>query len=217
MRTMKTIFIMLAAIMSLAGYANAQESSVSAGDGADLRENLRLGLKGGLNLSNVYDSKGEDFQADAKFGFTGGAFVSIPIGKFIGIQPEILFSQRGFKSSGTFLVNTYTYTRTTNFLDIPILLQLKPNQFLTLLAGPQFSYLLKQTDNFQGTSYEQEFKNDNMRKNTLCFTGGLDININHMVIGARAGWDIQDNKGAGTSAIPRYKYVWYQATLGFTF
>jgi hypothetical protein len=207
---MKTILMMLAVVTGLAGYSNAQE-------GADFRENLRIGLKAGLNLSNVYDTKGESFQADAKFGFAAGAFVSIPIGKFLGIQPEILFSQRGFKTSGSFLLNTYNYTRTTNYLDIPVLLQLKPNKFLTLLAGPQFSYLMKQTDNFEGTSNEQEFENDNLRRNTLCFTGGIDLNLNRIVFGARAGWDVQDNKGDGSSTIPRYKNVWYQATVGFTF
>jgi hypothetical protein len=36
--------------------------------------------------------------------------------------------------------------------------------------------------------------------------------MNNIVIGARAGWDLLNNKGDGTSTTPRYKNMWYQAT-----
>ena len=73
---------------------------------------LKIGVKAGLNLSNVYDSQDEDFQADSKLGFAGGAFLSIPIGTYFGIQPELLFSQRGLRGSGSFLTSEYTFKRT---------------------------------------------------------------------------------------------------------
>ena len=90
---------------------------------------------------------------------------------------------------------------------------------MTIQLGPQYSYLIKQKNAFSNaaTSIEQaeEFKNENIRKNTLCFIGGLDINIQRIVIGARAGWDIQNNNGDGTSTAPRYKNAWTQLTMGF--
>ena len=46
---------------------------------------------------------------------------------------------------------------------------------------------------------EQVFKNDNIRKNNLGVVGGIDINIKRLVIGTRAGWDVQNNNGDGTS------------------
>ena len=187
----------------------------------DVRDQLHFGVKAGLNLSNVYDEEGDQFNADAKFGFAAGAFASIPIGKFIGVQPEILYSQRGFKASTVIFGHTYEYKRTLSYIDIPLLFAVKPIETLTLLAGPQFSFLTNQKDTFtDGSSIaEQEtaFENDNLRKNTLCFTGGLDFNMSNVVLGARAGWDLQQNKGDGTSTTPRYKNVWYQATLGFRF
>jgi hypothetical protein len=101
------------------------------------------------------------------------------------------------------------------------LFAIKPVEFLTILAGPQYSYLKKQLDVFGNatTTVDQEtqFQNDNIRKNTLCFTGGADLNLNHIVIGARLGWDLLNNNGNGTTSTPRYKNVWYQATVGFRF
>ena len=187
----------------------------------DNRTKLSLGVKAGVNLSNVYDSEGEDFVADSKAGFALGGFISIPIGKYFGIQPEVLFSQKGFKSSGTFLGSSYEVTRTTNFIDVPILVSFKPIESVSILFGPQFSYLSKQIDDFEGgtisSTQEQEFSNSNIRKNIFGLTGGVDFNIDPMVIGVRAGWDVKNNNGDGTSDTPRYKNMWYQATIGFRF
>lgn len=210
---MKKILIIIVIITSFAFQSTAQEDNI------DVREELQFGLKAGINYSNVYDAKGEEFVANPKIGLATGAFISIPIGKLLGVQPEILFSQKGFKARGILLGQPYEFTRNTNYLDIPLLLSLKPATFVSFVAGPQFSYLLKQSDTFVSDfinlDQETEFKNDNIRKNTLGVVIGADININHIVLSARAAWDLQRNAGDGTSTTPRYKNILYQATLGY--
>jgi hypothetical protein len=211
----KTIIMM--AMVALATTGLKAQTTAST----DNREKLTFGIKAGANFSNVYDSEGEDFVADGKFGLAAGAFVVIPLGKFFGFQPEVLYSQKGFKSTGTFLGTSYSVTRTTEFIDVPLLVSIKPVEYISILFGPQFSYLLKQTDDFTGGSLsntqEQEFENDDLRKNIFALTGGADINIDHFVIGLRAGWDVKNNVGSDDSSTPRYKNVWYQATLGYKF
>jgi hypothetical protein len=64
---------------------------------------------------------------------------------------------------------------------------------------------------------ETEFENDNIRKNTLSFIGGVDITMKSIVVSARGGWDFQKNLGDGTSTTPRYKNMWYQLTFGYRF
>lgn len=184
----------------------------------ETREKISLGLKIGSNFSNVYDSQGDQFTADGKYGLAAGAFLSIPLGKMIGIQPEVIYSEKGFKASGSFLGSSYSATRTTTFIDVPILLAIKPASILTILVGPQYSFLVKQNNNFTTSlatiDQQKIFDNDNIRKNILGFTGGVDINLSSFVISARAGWDVQNNNGDGTSTTPRYRNAWYQATLG---
>lgn len=188
---------------------------------ADPRNKLYFGLKGGFNYSNVYDSHGETFEADPKFGFASGLFLSLPIGRLIGIQPEIQFSQRGFHGTGALLGSSYKLTRTTNYIDVPVLFSLKPTKVVTILAGPQYSYTLKQKDVFTNSTLsiqqEEAFKNDNIRKNTLCFLGGFDLNIHPVVFGFRVGWDLQMNNGDGTFTTIQYKNVWTQGAIGFRF
>jgi hypothetical protein len=187
----------------------------------EFNEKLVLGFKIGGNLSNVYNARGEQFVADSKLGLVAGGFLAIPIGKYLGIQPEVLFSQKGFKASGIILGSTYQYTRTTSFIDVPLMVSFKPVSFLSIMAGPQFSYLILQNNSFDsGTTsiaQETEFINDNVRKNIMGFIGGVDININHVVVGIRAAADFQKNNGSGAAITPNYKNVWYQATIGYRF
>lgn len=188
-------------------------------DYQDLREDITFGLKAGINYSNVWDEKGQDFKADPRVGFAGGVFISIPLGKYIGIQPEALLSQKGYEGSGTLLGTSYTSSRTTTHFDFPLQFQLKPSEFITLVAGPQLSYLIKQKDKYtlgaNSTEQAKEFDNENLRKNTLGFVVGADVIITQVVLSARAGWDFQSNNGDGSSTTPRYKNQWLQFTLGF--
>ncbi|GAA4075533.1 hypothetical protein GCM10022389_21610 [Flavobacterium cheonanense] len=213
---MKKAIIMIALVAFATTSLKAQTTTTT-----DNRGKLTFGVKAGTNYSNVYDSEGEDFVADGKFGLAAGAFVVVPLGKIFGIQPEVLYSQKGFKSTGTFLGTNYEMTRTSDFIDVPILISIKPVEYVSLLFGPQFSFLMKQTDDFTGgslsTSQQDEFDNSNLRKNIFGLTGGVDFNIDHLVIGLRGGWDVKNNDGDGNSTTPRYKNMWYQATIGYKF
>lgn len=213
---MKTIKNLLTAIIVLfTMIAAAQEGEL------DTRENLKFGLKAGVNYSNVYNSKTEEFRADSKFGFAGGGFLTIPISKYIGVQPEFLIAQKGFKGEGVILGSPYNFTRTTTYIDIPLQFAIKPSEFMTFLVGPQYSYLIKQTDEFTNTLFsttqEQEFKNEDIFKNIFSAVVGLDIVLRNVVLGGRIGWDLRHNNGSGTSTTPRYKNAWLQTTVGFNF
>ena len=157
----------------------------------DFREDFQMGLKIGANRSNVYASSGDGFQPEGKFGFATGLFASIPVNKYVGVQPEILYSEKGFKATGQILGSSYDFKRTTSYMDVPIFLTLKPSEFITILAGPQYSFLVKQRDEFANAAttiaQEQEFENDNIRKHTFCFSGGVDINVGHIVLAPRIG------------------------------
>jgi hypothetical protein len=212
---MKKIILLFTVITSISG-------TIAAQDERNNNDNtFHFGIKAGVNVSNVYDTKGEDFVAKAKAGIAIGGFVQIPLGNIIGIQPEVLYSQKGFKGKGTILGSAYSYTRTTDYLDIPLLLAIKPVKMLTIVAGPQYSFLLREKNVFENTLFtstqEEQFNNDNIRKNTLCFLGGADLNFDKLVLSARAGWDVQNNAGDGSNNTPRYKNVWYQATIGYRF
>ena len=65
---MKNAIIIAVLYFSFTYTINAQN------DGMDTRENIVFGLKAGVNRSNVWDENGQDFEANPKIGFAGGAF-----------------------------------------------------------------------------------------------------------------------------------------------
>ena len=137
------------------------------------------------------------------------------------MQFEVLFSQKGYRATGVLLGSTYEFSRSSNFIDVPLLIAIKPIKRLTILAGPQYSFLVSQSNEFEigqtTIAKKEEFDTENLRKNTLCFTGGIDLNLNPVVIGVRAGWDFFKNNGDSLATTPRYKNTWYQLTLGYLF
>ena len=207
------LLIFLITLLLPARYLLAQDDDI------DPREKLTLGIKAGVNYSNVWDGKGQEFRADPIVGFAGGAFAAIPIGMYLGLQPEFLVSQKGFKGSGYLLSTPYSFSRVTTYLDIPLMLEVKPASFLYIVLGPQYSFLLTEKNEYtfgsNSVAQQQEFDNENERKNILGFVAGIDVNVHHVVVSARAGWDFQQNHGDGSSSTPRYKNRWLQVTLGY--
>lgn len=180
-----------------------------------------VGVKLGANLSRMYDSDSDEFVADPKVGYAGGLFATLPFTAKIGLQPELLLSQRGFIGRGSFLGNDYRLSRTLLYLDVPLMLSFRPTQAVSVLLGPQYSYLLSQHDEYTNGSsaftQTTQFSNENLFKNTLAVIGGLDVALDPVVVGLRAGWDIRKQNGDGTSSDIRYKNMWYQLSVGMTF
>lgn len=211
--------IISAAILTIivisANYAQEKEQK------KDSRNKAHFMIKAGINNSNVYDEEGDRFNAEPKYGFAGGVALSVPLGKYLGLQPGALISQKGFHATGRLMEEDYDLKRTTTFLDVPLLLELKPLTFITIVGGPQYSYLLNQTDVLRSEKsiavQEEEFKNDNIRKNILSGAIGFDLNLSRLVFSGRYNFDLQQNNGDKTSQTPRYKNIWLQGTVGMRF
>lgn len=214
-KIIRTSILLFAMAVTTTGFAQDGTTTSST----DTRENFKFGVKAGINFSNVYDEEGEDFVADGKVGFAGGVFFSIPLGKFVGIQPEILYSEKGFKAEGSFLGVNYDFKRKTTHLDIPVHFQIKPTENLSILVGPQFSYLLETKNEFGDISVgaEEDINDDNYKKGIFGLSAGVDFNIENFIISARGSWDLSKTNKDGEESSLRYKNQLIQFTLGYTF
>jgi hypothetical protein len=107
---------------------------------APLQAQTTLGVKGGINIATV-DTNVSDVAdlVDSKTGFVGGGFVTLGLGSLFALQPELLYSQKGFQ------VDEFgeTVKFNTNYIEIPVLLKaqfklamLRP----AVYAGPVLSF-----------------------------------------------------------------------------
>ncbi|MFA6947183.1 MAG: porin family protein, partial [Pedobacter sp.] len=81
-----------------------------------------VGIKGGVNFSNIIKTNDRDFNTEFKPGLNAGLFAEISIVKGLAFAPELMFSQKGYKTTATGLLGgANEYSVTTNFIEIPIL------------------------------------------------------------------------------------------------
>jgi opacity protein-like surface antigen len=126
-------------------------------------DKVKLGVKAGLNLSSLSFDESE-LNSSNKTGFTAGVMAEIPLTKNFSLQPELLYSQQGSKSSffDRDVTNSqYKSTITLNYLNIPVMLKYYVLKGLSLQAGPQIGILLKANnkyqDNFLGYDNHESF------------------------------------------------------------
>ena len=199
---MKKVFILAIGVL-LAGAANAQT----------------FGIKGGANFSNIIKTGDEDFNTEFKTGFNAGIFVEIPIVSSFSIAPELMFSQKGYKTSGnSVLFGPNEYSVTTNFIELPILAKINATNKFSIVLGPQVSFLTATTEKFtQGSdSYKNTIReeNDNLKKSLFGGVGGVNIGLTESLsLHGRYAIDFQKNNENGTSETPLYKNQVFQASL----
>lgn len=142
---------------------------------------FRLGVKGGADLLKL-DSR--SFKEAFAFGYQVGAFAEVSLGQKWGIQPEVLFGQVNLDTSNNFRdlyqFNNISKVELTS-LKIPLMLNYKPNPFVTLQAGPQYSILMDQNLSLV------ENGRDAFSKGNFSLHGGLQLNISKLILYGRYG------------------------------
>ncbi len=211
---MKKLF--LTTICSCLLAASTQAQHLQSGKGA------YLGFKAGLNVSNVIKSGESDFKSRFKPGLAAGIFVDIPISEAFSFAPELVYSQKGYQSSGTILGGDYDYKVTTNFVDVPLLAKFWVTEGINLTVGPQVSFLLSTTESFKSGTQEFrntiEEKNKNLKKSLFGGVIGLGYELGGQLgINARYALDFQKNNADGSSEVPEYKNQVIQLGLTYQF
>lgn len=143
------------------------------------------GFKVGLNLANVSGSDVDalleavtdetGLNADKKMlmGFAFGGFLTFNLSPTIALQPEVLYSMKGFKVT----VEGVDVDMTLNYLEIPVLLKARFGNSTTrpsLFAGPALGILLSSKAEASGFSVDT----DDLWKTTdfgIVFGGGVDF------------------------------------------
>lgn len=168
---MKKLLLVIVFAVSTAFAAQAQTAS--------------FGVRGGANISNLSgDLRDEDLFKN-KVGFHAGIMANFGIvDNFFSIQPELLYSVKGFKNEDKEIQVAGQNLRREgkvnyNYLDLPVLARIKAGP-LYFEAGPQASYLLSVNNetktflngNLQSTNRDEKSK-DGLEKFEVGYAAGI--------------------------------------------
>jgi hypothetical protein len=159
---MKRNFFMLACILFFAAAAQAQ---------------VNLGVKGGTTISKI---DGKSFKDEFRYGYHLGGFVELGFGGKLSLQPEVLFNQYQTRVDTAFrAVYQNVSLVKLNYLSIPVILNYKLGNAISLQAGPQFGVLMNKDNNVFENS-KQAFQDGD-----FSLLGGVQLNVSKFLVSGR--------------------------------
>lgn len=139
---------------------------------------LNVGIKAGTNISRI---EGKSFKDEFRYGYLLGGFAEIGLGGKLAIQPEVLFNQYQTKVDTTFrsvYQNAFQDASSgevkLNYLSIPVVLNYKLGNVISLQAGPQFGILMNKDKNLL------ENGKDAFQNGDFSLLGGAQINVSKL-------------------------------------
>lgn len=191
MKKVRNLSLLVSAVaISMITFSNAQA------------QNARAGIKGGLNLSNLYVNEADDDQA--RIGWHGGFYGQLFASEGFAIQPEVNFSTKG--TGVTRIDNNsarYESKFNLNYIDIPVLMVFKLGTVAEIHAGAYWAYLLRAEIKNNDRNPDNEFTTidrDNFDDWDYGLAGGIGFNLGEGAqLGVRYNYglnEIAESRGA---------------------
>ncbi len=162
---MKKLFLPSIALLAISGTIYAQTPDI------------KFGIKGGLNLSDV--TKLEEHNSVTKFHI--GALTEIFLNDKFSVQPEILYSAQGATFTRYFAADDYIEAYSSplklNYITIPIMAKYYILDKFSIQAGPQLGFVTKseiETNSFSPKKIKQNIKDE-----TNIFDFGLNFGLGY--------------------------------------
>lgn len=175
----KTTLLLAFGLIAGLNISNAQEA--------------RSGLKGGINLSNLYLDEADD--ENLRFGFHVGAYTQL-LGpsNMVGFQPEIAFSTKGARGMYDFAGYEGEVKFNLNYVDVPLLAVIKLGEVAEIHGGLYTGYLINANVTTEGDlgSGEDELERDNFNTWDYGLAAGFAFNLEEISIGARYNYGLQE-------------------------
>jgi len=177
-------------------------------------QKLHIGVTAGANL---YKVTGRSFDEKTQAGFSAGAYGEYFFSRMFGVQGELIWSQLRTKTDADFNQIYGTYGGVSqadvylNYISLPVMFAFKPTPELSILIGPQYSYLVNQTSGLlQAPGYQNK---DAFKKGETSLVFGGQLNLGRVKVGARYSVGLTNLNGINSS--DEWKYHGFHFALGY--
>lgn len=200
MKTRFNLYTVLLGICMFAftvnGFSQEQEASDEVG------MTPKFGIKGGINLSNLYvnDVSDENMKVAGNVGIYG----KIPLTRGLSLQPELLYSSKGAKENyNNFIQGSGEYRFNLNYIELPLLLTVNVVRNFNVHFGGYAAYLASanvknvRDGNIQGVT---DLNAENFNRFDYGLVGGLGVDVDNFTIGARYNYGLRNIGQSGTLA-----------------
>lgn len=176
-----------------------------------------LGAKGGVSIA-THDESGESSPPPftSRTGFVAGAFYTLPITSWLGVQAEGLYSQKGVKSD----LNGIKTTLAVDYFEVPVLARVRlrgGTHKVFAEAGLAAAFRLRARTRvpFAGATEEID-SSDQVERLDYGAVGGGGVEIGALIFDARYTFGLKD-ADADTSDAIKIKNRAITFTVGYRF
>jgi hypothetical protein len=104
-------------------------------------QGFSLGIKGGADILKV---SGKSFDQEFAYGYHLGGFVELKLNKTFSLQPELYYSSASMNkgnSLDTIYTNVDLKKIKLDYINIPLILNIKPSKKISIQVGPRYGIL----------------------------------------------------------------------------
>lgn len=151
------------------------------------------GLKGGLNFATIFAKHAG--QNDINTGFSAGLYYNLPISALFSVQPEVLFSQKGLRTTfdadllGVSIADGQSNFN-LNYIDVPLYAVINITEKIDIHAGPYLGVLIgtrittqAEVLDFLEINDEDDINPEQFERITFGLSAGAGITYNPVTIG----------------------------------
>lgn len=150
----------------------------------------RTGIKGGLNVSNLYINNVTD--QNARLGLNIGLYGQVLSNSSMALQLELLYSTKGSKAQYGGTVNQ-EIKYNLNYLELPVLAVFKVGDVFEIHAGGYAAYLLNADVSYSGViNGVDKINSDNLKSIDYGLSGGAAVNFGNVQVGARYNYGLAE-------------------------
>ncbi|WP_289665974.1 porin family protein [Flavobacterium panacagri] len=173
----------------------------------DTNVNTEFGVKGGFNMSNLYNSGDDVDDNNVLYGFNAGLYATLPISDIVAIQPELLFTTKGAKLeySGAGFNGDAKFK--LNYIELPLLVRVNVTKNFNIHAGGYASYLVSSKVTGNGdVEFEQEIDRDDLAKFDAGIAAGVGVDFDPISIGVRYNYGLTTVGKERSTALGTYTF-----------
>ena len=182
----------------------------------------RTGIRGGLNVSNLYVKDVTD--RNPRYGFHASLFTQVPLIKgLLYLQPELGYSTKGVTARYNLLNNTFRGENSfkLDYVEIPVLATVKVGNFVDIHGGVYGGFLAnastesKSDAGFTATTLNR----NNFNSFDYGLSAGLSIYFGKLMLGTRYNYGLRPvaQSDAAKVFLGNAKNSAAQVSLGITF
>jgi hypothetical protein len=148
-----------------------------------------FGIKGGFNMSNLYNDDADD--ENILYGFNAGLYATLPISDFVAIQPELLFTTKGAELEYNNAFATGNAKFKLNYIEVPLLVRVNLTKNFNIQAGGYASYLVSSKVTGDGDfEFNEDIDTDDLNKFDAGIAAGVGVDFSPISIGLRYNYGL---------------------------